>query len=485
MTKKPFYGRKEEFKKFQPEVTKQFGSMYAIKGRRRVGKSYFIENFAIKNNLEYISISGMSPENKTKLNKTQIQNFCELARLKLNDANFEYPDWNSIFYHLAENIKKRKRRSVLLLDEISWMASDNDGLLPSLKTAWDDHFQHLNVVIFLCGSVSAWIEDNIVNSSAFVGRLKESYTINELKLKDCVKFWSNKQKNSSVTSKDILKILCITGGIPKYLEEVDQNLTAEQNIQKLFYNKSGFLFQEFEKFFNDSFSKKSSVYKKILKFLLSGKKNKHHIEKHTKITGGLDSYLKELKEGGFIKEEQNFSFSEKDPKDKFYSIKDNYCIFYLKYIEKLKYRIEKDQYKNNKSLETLTQWKTICGFMFENIVKNNVDLLIPEIDLTSAAVSHFDSFIGRGTKGNQGFQIDLLIEDIHGSLFLCEFKMRNEILSGVQTEVKNKIKKLISKIRLKIKPKKILVYSGELGTTLKTDLYFDYKIDFEKFIEED
>ena len=40
-----------------------------------------------------------------------------------------------------------------------------------LKTAWDDLFKkHPKLVLVLCGSVSMWIKENIIDNGAFAGR---------------------------------------------------------------------------------------------------------------------------------------------------------------------------------------------------------------------------------------------------------------------------------------------------------------------------
>ena len=44
---------------------------------------------------------------------------------------------------------------------------------------------------------------------------------------------------------DLLDILSITGGVPKYLEEVDPSIPAEENIRQLCFTREGILFRDF------------------------------------------------------------------------------------------------------------------------------------------------------------------------------------------------------------------------------------------------
>ena len=70
-------------------------------------------------------------------------------------------DWSKIFMLLADKVKKG--RVVLLFDEITWMAHGDPAFLSKLKNSWDLHFsQNPQLILILCGSVSAWIEKNIM-----------------------------------------------------------------------------------------------------------------------------------------------------------------------------------------------------------------------------------------------------------------------------------------------------------------------------------
>ena len=67
--------------------------------------------------------------------------------------------------------KDDRRRTVVLLDEISWMAYYSPSFPEVLKSAWDDVFKkHRKLILVLCGSVSHWITKNIIENSAYVGR---------------------------------------------------------------------------------------------------------------------------------------------------------------------------------------------------------------------------------------------------------------------------------------------------------------------------
>ncbi|PWU14028.1 MAG: hypothetical protein C5B50_18040 [Verrucomicrobia bacterium] len=97
-------------------------------------------------------------------------------------------------------------------------------------------------MLVLCGSVTSWIQDNILNQTGFVGRCSWQFRLPPLALPACNLFWRGKP----VSAAEKLKILSVTGGVPRYLEEIDPAQTAEQNIRRLCFHAGGMLFREFD-----------------------------------------------------------------------------------------------------------------------------------------------------------------------------------------------------------------------------------------------
>ena len=94
-------------------------------------------------------------------------------------------------------------------------------------------------MLVLCGSVSSWIRDNIVDNGAYMGRRSLDIVIRELPLLECVKFWGAAAERMAI--KDILDVLSVTGGVPRYLEEIDPTLSAAENIRNLAFRPNGVL----------------------------------------------------------------------------------------------------------------------------------------------------------------------------------------------------------------------------------------------------
>ena len=148
-----------------------------------------------------------------------------------------------------------------------------DAAFPgTLKTAWDRMLKKRdNLVLVLCGSVSSWIAENILNGTGFVGRDSLDLVVEELPLSACKAFWGNAPGGASM--QDMLDILSITGGVPKYLEEVDPAISSEESIRQMCFTREGILLRDFNQIFSQIFGKKSQMRKALLKAIAYGAKS--------------------------------------------------------------------------------------------------------------------------------------------------------------------------------------------------------------------
>ena len=197
-----FIGREEDLNALRALKSKKSASFVVVKGRRRIGKSRLIKEFA-KDYTNY-SFAGFPPHTGSTADFERKTFALQLE--KVFGVPVRYDSWYELFIFLSQQTKDQD--AVILLDEISWMGSKDPHFLGALKTAWDEYFkQNAKLVLIVCGSVSSWIEQNILSSTGFVGRLSLTLTVKELSLKESCMFWGNYQSNTSGYEK--LKLLCL------------------------------------------------------------------------------------------------------------------------------------------------------------------------------------------------------------------------------------------------------------------------------------
>lgn len=470
-----FWGREEELNELKLLSSKKSSSLIVLQGRRRIGKSSLLEEFG-KTYGNFIEISGLSPS-KGNSKEKQLENFAEQLSIIFNMPQFKLENWTQAFDALAKLTSEGKY--FILLDEISWMSYGDNTFSGKLKIAWDTQFKKNNkLMLALCGSVSSWIENNILNDTDFVGRVSWRKNLGELDIKSCVKFWGK----SKISSKEKLKVLAITGGIPKYLEEIKASDTAEQNIERLCFKESGYLFTDFKNIFNDIFNHRAKIYLEIISHLITEKLSPSELAHKLgqDQNGDLTEYLKDLEVSGFLSRDYTWDLSGKTGKLSRFRIRDNYVRFFLKYISPNEEQIKKNIFKFT-NIETLFNWDIISGFQFENLILNNIEIVLQELHIPRAQMLQYGAYFQTKTKSRDGCQIDLLILCKRKYLYLCELKFKNKVGVEVINEVEEKITRLKVPKGYSIRP--VLIYSGEISKDLEQEDYFNKILCFDEVLE--
>ncbi len=246
------------------------------------------------------------------------------------------------------------------------------SFLGKLKNAWDFEFKKKpRLILILCGSVSTWIEKNIINSTGFVGRISLPLKLEGLPLSTCHKLLQTIGFRGS--SYEIFKILGVTGGIPWYLEQVRAELNADDNIKNLCFQENGVLFNEFNHIFHDLFNKRSKIYRPIIESLAQGSLELNDICKALGVSksGTQSEYLDDLIQSGFITRDFTWLVkSGKPSKLSHYRLSDNYLRFYLKHILPKKDMVLRGGFEKI-NISSLPGWSSIMGLQFENLVLKN------------------------------------------------------------------------------------------------------------------
>lgn len=482
----PFIGRKKEFTELQFLLKKKTASIAVIQGRRRIGKSRLIREFA-KSYSCFYSFTGMPPNvnvSTTGKNAAQLQReeFVRQFREQFDLPLIESNDWGELLSALAKFTARG--RVIILLDEISWMCDGDTRFLGKLKNVWDLKFsQNPQLILILCGSVSSWIDKNIINNTGFVGRISLTINLKELSIPECNQFF--KALRYRGVAYDKFKILAVTGGVPRYLEEMQSSLNAEGNIKRLCFKDSGVLFREFEQIFSDLFSRRNVIYKKIVKILADGHLEFNDICKKLRVakSGLISEYLEELIKAGFIRRDFTWHLkSKEEARLSHYRLSDNYLRFYLKYVEKNYSKIESCQF-DSKSLANVPGWDAIMSLQFENLVLNNREFVLEKLHIYLEDIVSDNPFFQRKTARNKGCQIDYLIQTKYNTLFVCEIKFsRQEIKRSIIDEMQHKIERLTVPKGFSCYP--VLIHINGVNEDVVDSGYFTSIIDFSELLQD-
>lgn len=464
-----FYGREDDLAGLLDLWKKRTASLVTCRGRRRIGKSTLIEEFAARSGARFIEIVGEAPR-KGMTNEDQLKAFSRQLNAQTEQRNHTYAqDWFGAFQSLNDMLDDRK--TIVLLDEISWMGRFDPEFPGELKTAWDIRFKkHPSLVMVLCGSVSTWIEENILNNTGFVGRASQNITLGELPLDCCARFWGKAAKR--IAPSEIIDVLSVTGGVPRYLEEVDPSLSANENIRRLCFLPKAILRDDYSKIFNSVFGENAQSKKRILDALAAAPLSLSEIASTIGVERGgvISKHLEELETAGFISKDAGLNPATGTvAKCIRYRISDNYTRFYLRYIHPNERVIDKGAFKFT-GVEALPGWETILGLQFENLIANNIPSILPHLGLGKVLIKSAAPWRQNSTLRRKGCQIDLLLQSDRG-VWVVEMKRRKEIGREVADEVAAKVKNLA--LPRDISVRTALIYDGRLSPRVEAEGFFD------------
>lgn len=469
-----FIGRKEELESLKALLSKRTGSLVACRGRRRIGKSTLIEEFARLNDCRFFGLDGLMPR-EGMTNEVQLRNFVDQLGAACGRPIEAAANWREAFDRL-NGVIEDDRWTVVLLDEISWMGKYDPDFPGQLKSAWDSKLKkHDRLILVICGSVSAWISKNILKSAGFAGRFSRDIVLKELPISLCRQFWG--AAADRISPREILDVLSVTGGVPRYLEEIDPSLTADENIRRLCFRRDGTLFNDFEAIFNQVFGEDCEVKRSVLDVLADGPRTCSEIAEALGVGrgGSISESLDVLAESGFVARDEGYNPETGKPaRQSRYRLADSYTRFYLKYIKPHEFEILADRYAVE-SLELLPEWNTWLGYQFENLIVNNANSLFEKLHLGGIPILSAAPYLKRGKKradGSRepGLQIDLLVQT-RRSVCLVEVKRKHEIDESVEREVSERLRRLA--VPPGVSKRTALVYEGNLAPVVRGNGFFD------------
>ena len=301
-----FVGRESELESLRLLLSKRTSSLVACRGRRRIGKSTLIGEFARRNGCRLINIDGLLPR-AGMTNQVQLDNFIEKLSAQTGVDSTKVSSWFEAFVRLDQALVWNDW-TVVLLDEVSWMGRYYADIPAKLKSACDTLLKrHDRLIVVICGSVSTWIKKNILENTGFAGRFSRDIVVRELPLSQCKAFWGTAA--SRLAPSEIIDVLSVTGGIPRYLEEVNPGLSANENIKRMCFERDGVLFGDFKAIFSQVFGEESVLKQKVLQSLIDGPRTCIEVAEALDVGrgGSLSDTLEVLVDAGFVTKDAGYN----------------------------------------------------------------------------------------------------------------------------------------------------------------------------------
>ena len=412
-------GRKKEISKLMDLYNNKRSELVAIYGRRRVGKTYLInETFKDKFTFKHTALSPDDFKNNNELLERQLERFYKnLSKYGLEDKS-KPKDWFEAFDLLEKLLEQKEdgNRLVVFIDELPWLDTKKSYFIKAFEYFWNNFgCARENLMFIISGSATSWIENELINNTrGLYGRVTYQIKLYPFSLKESKELLESNGVNYSLY--DITQAYMIFGGIPYYLNYIDKKYSLSQNVDNLFFKENGVLLLEFDRLFNSIFTFSEKA-KSIIKFLESNSLGftRDDIAKKTNISdgGGLSKYLNSLIASNFIIKYVPFGFSKREPR---YKLVDPFCIFYIRFV--LDKSNKNNLWTEDSSNQKISSWR---GYAFENVCFNHIDQIKFALGISSVS-TNVSAFFNK----EDGYQIDLVIDRKDNIINLCEIKFYSD-----------------------------------------------------------
>lgn len=465
-------GRDLEIKRLLELKNSKRSELAIIYGRRRVGKSTLLEHIA---NNEKSSIYFEAIKGYTK--KKQISHFIKQLSEQTKKKFPECSSWEEAFDKLTPIIAKGHH--FIVFDEFSWMASEKKQLVSILKYYWDRKWKkNSELKLVLCGSIANFMLKHLIHSDSLHNRKTLEMKIEPLMAKEAQSFFKRKRSPN-----EICKFLMTFGGIPKYLEQLNPNLSYEQNLDNLCFNRNGFFTNEFETIFKEQF-KIIKKYETIVEALSFGAKTKEELVRLSQGSsgGGFTTALRQLEAAGFIKADSSLKIEtgSRKSKTKKYRLWDEWLKFYFQYVKK---NLPLIQLQNEGEIAHRIIGNSInsyLGLSFEMLCEKNITQILKSLNINLNTIIDIGPYFRQASRktGEPGLQIDLCLLRRGGILTIIECKFGEyPIGSEIINELENKLKKL--RVPSNVTIEKVLISAAGVTTELEHRDYFHHILGLE------
>jgi AAA+ ATPase superfamily predicted ATPase len=383
----------------------------AVYGRRRVGKTFLLRE-AYREHLVFALSGALGAPLRQ-----QLRNFDEALAEWDNREHEPAKDWFDAFRQLKAYLKRfrHRRRKVVFIDEISWLATQRSGFLPALDHFWNTFGSTRDdLVLVICGSASSWIVDNVVNDRGGLhNRLTRPLKLEPFTLRECELFC--RAKGIDLNRVQLAQLYMVLGGIPYYWEFIEKGQSPEQAIDELFFAKGAPLAGEYSNLYASLF-KNPERHLRIVEALSHHTTGVRQRDLFTALKakpgGTISKALVELEQCGFIRVYHDFT---RPKHGQFYQLTDFYTLFYHKHI--LPNQLPSPHHWASQSRQG--GWNAWYGLAFERLAAAHIDQVRQALGISGVATA----VLGwRSREADPGVQIDLIIRRADGIVDLCEAK---------------------------------------------------------------
>ncbi len=408
--------RSRECAELQHCLDSDRSELVIIHGRRRVGKTYLIDNF-FNHTFDFTYVG----EHNTPA-REQIVDFVRAierhskAKKHLTHIRTWYDAFRALEDYLETITDERKK--VIFIDEMPWMDTQRSNFVSALENFWNGWAnRRTDIMLIATGSATSWMADKLIaNKGGLHARITCNLRLAPFNLHETEEYL--RARNFSWEHYQILQCYMLLGGVPFYLSLLNPRLSLAQNIDTLFFAEGAPLHNEFDELYTALFNK-ADLYIAVAK-LLAEHRNGLSREEIVRATGTegavMTKVLKNLIRCDFV---TRWAYFGNKKRDCVYRLNDFFTLFYYKFIESNDTKDE-NWWTNHMTAPGVNAW---MGISFELVCLLHHQQIKKALGISGMATS-LSTWRCKADekKGLLGGQIDLIIERADHMIHLCEMK---------------------------------------------------------------
>lgn len=381
-----------------------------ITGRRRVGKTSLVEQFALGKRVVYYRC-------QLRPSAEQVPLFgAALAEASADPLDRAEPprSWAGVFA-LIERLT-RSGRLLLVLDEVPYWVARDESLPSLLQNWWDAAGRHLDVMLVLCGSAVQMMERLLTGAAPLAGCVTGRLPVRPFDFREAAEVLS------FADPADTLAAYGILGGVPLYLSLFEPHRSLRDNVARHIASPSARLYVEPEAVFaadHSSYDRAQAM--AVLRTMASGEPHWSKIQQKSGVPVGSLPRLMEVLTGDLGLVQRLLPITESRESRTYrtrYVLTDNFFRFWFRFIEPNRGTIE---FGGGERLadSIVASLPDYLGPPFEAVCRDWVRLALAQGVLAAPAVR-----VGTWWAANE--EVDVVGLDAAGRVALAgECKWRN------------------------------------------------------------
>ena len=281
-----FVGRQSELEQLNNAYNSGNFECVAISGRRHMGKTSLISEFIKNKDAIYFSARELT-------DKYNLEAFTKIVAKRFGIGSDGMQTWEEAFDVAFK--QSADNRLVLVLDNYTDACLTNKELSSIIASAISMNRKYSKMLIILCCNHMAALEREVTGKNSMLAEhLTLSLHIKGLAFEDACAFMMG------YGAEDQKKLYECIGGCPLYLSMLDNKKTVEENINDLFLNRNGFIYNDIAMALQKELIG-PAVYNSLLRAVAQGKqKAKEILEETGEERGKAHKYLNVLISMGIL-----------------------------------------------------------------------------------------------------------------------------------------------------------------------------------------